>query len=203
MQNYKSNDTILVVIGAFHKNDIEKNLRDNGYEIVQPNSYGTIEKKDIDANFEKMDSYAILSFNLLGMQSYNDKINKELVNQAFDQLKEENNTEINFLKIKYDLFLKKIDSKEAIKQYKNLLTNSDSDRDFTWNGVKNKSRIDSYFDPFGNLNVLQRIHLELLREYSKTSNLKGCQSETEVLSKGLNTLKNNMLLEYIRQYIKK
>jgi hypothetical protein len=34
-----------------------------------------------------------------------------------------------------------------------------------WNGVKDGTRIDSYFDPFGNLDVRRRALLESAREW--------------------------------------
>lgn len=38
-----------------------------------------------------------------------------------------------------------------------------SAKPFGWTGVKDKSRIDSFFDPFGNLDVRQRARVELAR----------------------------------------
>src|SRR3546814_14807812 len=39
------------------------------------------------------------------------------------------------------------------------------ERRFTWDGVKDRKRIDSYFDPFGNLTIAQRARLEAARIY--------------------------------------
>jgi hypothetical protein len=52
-----------------------------------------------------------------------------------------------------------------------------NDEKFTWTGVKDFSRVDSYFDPFGNLSLAKRIRLELAREYRKSS------KEKELLEK--------------------
>ncbi|MFB9079346.1 hypothetical protein ACFFWB_18405 [Flavobacterium procerum] len=132
----------------FHKNDIEKNLKEKGYEIIQPSSFGEISEKEIRDNFKKQDAFAILSFNLLGMQSYLEKVNIQLINSAFDYLKDDHSSETEFFRIKYNIYQKNISSKEAINRYNALLNNLE-EQQFSWNGVKNKSRIVFLFSPFG------------------------------------------------------
>ncbi|MFC0076511.1 hypothetical protein ACFFLS_05635 [Flavobacterium procerum] len=201
LENYKETDTILVVIGAFHKNDIEKNLKEKGYEIIQPSSFGEISEKEIRDNFKKQDAFAILSFNLLGMQSYLEKVNIQLINSAFDYLKDDHSSETEFFRIKYNIYQKNISSKEAINRYNALLNNLE-EQQFSWNGVKNKSRIDSYFDPFGNLSLKQRIRLELAREFFHLSNKDKYQKEIQLLTAEFKGYKKEMLQNYIEQFIK-
>ena len=100
LENYSVSDTILVVVGAFHKSDIEKNLSENGYDIVQPSSFGNISEAEVKGHFMRKDAYAILSFNLLGIQSYLGKINETLVEYEFQQLEGEHSVEKQFLEIR-------------------------------------------------------------------------------------------------------
>ncbi|WP_299668156.1 hypothetical protein [uncultured Polaribacter sp.] len=201
-RKYSKNDTILVVIGALHKNDIEVNLASKGYTIIQPSSYGKIALKEKEESFKINDAYAITTFNLLGMQSKIDVINKELVDYAINKLdKDRPGLELEFFKVKYDVLRNKIDSKIAIKSYLKLLTNISKDSKFTWTGVKHNYRIDSYFDPFGNLTLWQRIHLELAREYLKINNTAAYQKQKELLFKEFKGFKLGMLSAYWGEHI--
>lgn len=201
LENYSDKDTILVVIGSFHKNDIEKHLMESGYSIVQPSSFGEINRQDINENFRPEDAYAILSFNLLGMQSNLNKLNPKIIDHAFGHLQKDTSAEKEFFRIKYDLYLSKITSKQAIAYYQKLLTNTDDATAFTWNGVKDKSRIDSYFDLFGNLSFKKRIRLEIAREFRKMANEKMYRKEIELLSEGMNDYKKQMLMVYVQKYL--
>ncbi|WP_123902673.1 hypothetical protein [Chryseobacterium elymi] len=201
LENYSEKDTILVVIGSFHKNDIEKNLAENGYAIIQPSSFGEISMQDINRNFKSEDAYAILSFNLLGMQSNINKLNPKIINHAFDYLEKTTSAEKEFFRIKYDLYLSKMSSKQAIGHYQKLLSITDDTTVFTWNGVKDKMRIDSYFDPFGNLSLKKRIRLEIAREFHKMGNEKMYKKEIDNISEGMNDYKKQMLMVYVQKYL--
>lgn len=200
LENYSKSDTILVVIGAFHKNDIEKNLGQNGYEIIQPNTFGTITDEEIRNHFIQKDAYAILSFNLLGMQHQLNKVNRKLIDFAFGHLKETNTVEKQFFMIKNASFTKAISSKQCISEYLSLLDKV-NDEKLTWTGVKDFSRVDSYFDPFGNLSLAKRIRLELAREYRKSSKEKEFTREIAMVLDGLNDYKKQMLSLYIEKYL--
>lgn len=203
LKNFKENDTILVVIGSLHKNDIEKILTGNGYNLIQPNSYGTITEIEIADNFLKKDAYAILNFNLLGMQANIGNPNMKLVKFAFDKISEDENTERQLYEIKYNLLLNKIDSESAIKKYKRLIEDSEAQKNFNWTGVKDRSRIDSFFDPFGNLNLNQRIRLELAREYLKKSNEALYNETKDDLINEFKGFKKRMLISYMETFFKK
>jgi len=68
----------------------------------------------------------------------------------------EDSVEIKLFEIRIDLLLKKVSPKEAAAQYRTLLSRI-KDKQRTWNGVKDKTRVDSYFNPFGNLTLDHRI----------------------------------------------
>lgn len=203
LNNFSENDTVLVVIGAMHKYDIEKNLEGNGFTLIKPKSYGTINTTEIDDNFDKKDAYAILNFNLLGMQYNLSKPNLELVEYAFDKIRNDTNSEKELYAIKFDLLNNNINSKSAIKRYKKLLDNPQSKNNFVWTGVKYKDRIDSYFDPFGNMTLNQRIRLELAREYLNISEDNLFEKTRDTLVNEFNGLKKNLLISYLETYLEK
>lgn len=201
LENHSEKDTILVVIGSFHKNYIEKNLAENGYTVIQPSSFGEISMQDINKNFKLEDAYAILSFNLLGMQSNINKINPKIIDHAFEHLEKTTSVEKEFFKVKFDLFLNKISSKQALDHYQKLLTITDDTTVFTWNGIKDKTRLDSYFDPFGNISLKKRIRLEIAREFRKMRNEKMFEKEINLISEGMNDYKKQMLMVYVQKYL--
>ncbi|MCJ8155683.1 hypothetical protein MKJ01_18165 [Chryseobacterium sp. SSA4.19] len=45
-----------MVIGAFHKNDIEKNLSEQGYKTNQSSTFGTTNQQEINEQFGKQDA---------------------------------------------------------------------------------------------------------------------------------------------------
>ena len=200
LENHRKSDTVLVVIGAFHKDDIEKNLKENGYEIIQPNTFGVVTDEEIRNHFMKEDAYAILSFNLLGRQEQLQKVNNKLIEYAFEYLQDDTSIEKQFFAIKNSLLTNTITSKESIDQYLSLLTKVKEEK-FTWTGVKDFSRIDSYFDPFGNMNLKQRIRLELAREYRKLSKEKEFKQQISSVLDGLDEYKTTMLKLYIEKYL--
>jgi len=200
LENYSSTDTILVVIGAFHKNDIENNLMEQGYQIIQPSAFGNTNQQEIDEEFRKQDGYSILSFNLLGMQSQIEKTNEKLVDYAFAKFGNDESIELEFFKIRRAVVFEKIPSKKALNLYQVLLGKIGNEN-WSWNGVKDETRIDSYFDPFGNLTLKDRIRLEIAREYRKLSKHNACQNQIEIINSGLNSYKKSMLNFYIEKYL--
>ncbi|WP_417882511.1 hypothetical protein [Xanthomarina gelatinilytica] len=203
LKNFNENNTVLVIVGALHKNEIEEIIQGNGFTLISPKSFGAFIETEINDNFIKKDAYKILNFNLLGMQANIGNPNMKLVKFAFDKIIEDENTERKLYKIKYNLLLNKIDSESAIKKYKRLIEDSQPQKNFNWTGVKDRSRIDSYFDPFGNLNLNQRIRLELAREYLNTSNKKLYNKTKNELINKFKGLKKNMLMSYIETYLEK
>lgn len=200
LETYSPGDTILVVVGAFHKNDIEKNLTEHGYRVLQPSTLGTIDQKAIEEHFQRFDAYAILSFNLLGMQAQLNNISHRLVDYSFTKLKDVNSVERRLFEIRRDVLLKKITSNDAVDQYRKLLSGI-KDEQWTWNGVKDQTRVDSYFDPFGNLTLSDRIRLELARECRKLLRDKEYSEQIGVIRSKLSVYKKAMFDHYIERYL--
>ncbi|HKI79361.1 MAG TPA: hypothetical protein VKA26_12525 [Ignavibacteriaceae bacterium] len=200
--NYK-NDTLLVIIGTMHKEDLENHLSADGYVIINPTDFGEITQKEISNNFKTEDAIAICSFNLCGVQSRSKLINYKLLDYAFNKLDKINSGESGFFKIRYKLLKKEITHENAIDEYKSLLENVNEKTMFTWTGVKDKRRLDSYFDPFGNMTLWQRTHLELAREYYLINDFTNYLKEKNIIMAEFNGLKKAMLTDYWSEYIEK
>lgn len=199
-QNYSSQDTVLVIIGSYHKDDIEKHLTAAGYPVMKTSLKGEPQAEEVENNRELTDAYAIASFNLLGLQS-TQTVNLDLVSDAIKQISTIESWESELLRLKYKLLMKQISSKEAIKQYVFISSNVLKTEQFTWNGVKHINRIDSYFDPFGNMTVWQRVQLELAKEYLSSDNKKGLATQKLLLDNELTGLKKAMFNAYWTEYI--
>lgn len=160
--------TFLVVVGHMHKNDIENILSKTPYiDLVQPSQFGYPTTKEIDENIEVSDLFAVLTFNLLGVQSrhFVDWDWMEFATKSLEDKTE--GAELEFLKVRLGVLTNRIGGKEAAEMYELLLNGIDSNQAFTFTGVKEATRVDSYFDPFGNLTIENRIYVEIARECSK------------------------------------
>jgi hypothetical protein len=52
----------------------------------------------------------------------------------------------------------------AVARYRRIRDEAGNALRFTWTGVKDSTRVDSYFDRFGNLTIAQRAAVETARE---------------------------------------
>lgn len=174
--------TFLVVVGYMHKQDIEKILSNVPFiEIIPASAFGYPTKEEIENNILEEDLLAIATFNLMGVQSKN-AVNWEwlkVILQTLDQRRQD--TEVEFLKIKLEALTNIKSSSEIIEKYEHLLRKVDSKATFTYDGVKDRKRIDSFFDPFGNLSILNRVQIELAREYARVKNMEKVGEIKELL----------------------
>lgn len=161
--------TVLVVVGEFHKHQIEDILADDpAIEIVQPTTFGLPERAAAERHTTRAHRIAIASFNLLGAQAATGNVDWDWVGRVLAALEREHeDAETRLLRTRHDLLTGRIDRKEAITRYRGIAGDADAKRAFTWDGVLDRGRIDSYFDPFGNLRVDQRARVELARELSR------------------------------------
>lgn len=194
-------DTILVVVGSYHKDDIEKLLSSQGYSLINSASFGNIKKAEIVTHYQKQDDFATASFNLLGLQSATHFIDALLLTETLDRLKKNPSQETILFETRHNILNNSITPAKAIERYQDLLKGLPKEQKFTWTGVKNNLRIDSYFDPFGNMTVWQRIHLEMAREYFKLGDRNNYQLEKAIVSSEFTGLKNALLHEYIKRYV--
>lgn len=196
--------TLLVVVGYMHKNDIENILGGVPYiDIVKPSMYDYPTMTEIEKNIEIEDLFAISTFNVLGVQSQH-FVNWEWVKHVITTLEETvASAEVRLLKIRMEVLTNLYKAEEAILQYEQLKSEIEPNIKFTFNGVKDPSRIDSYFDPFGNMPILNRLHIETAREYSKINDFDQVAIIKEILleQETMSTLKRLQLNAYWDDYV--
>lgn len=158
-------ETVLVVVGYFHKPDIEAILKhDSAIELVPAASLGRPGDAAVRAATTADHRGAILAFNLLGMQATTGVVNWGWVERILaDFAGEAPSPEAQLFQTRYGILTGKISLAEAARSYTTIAEDAASAKPFGWTGVKDKSRIDSFFDPFGNLDVRQRARVELAR----------------------------------------
>lgn len=197
--------TVLVVIGSLHKNDIEQVLKDEPtVEVVQPSSFGYPDAQSAARNVKHEDLFAISSFNLLGVQSGTGNINFDWMKRTITRLESEaQTTEVLLLKTRLQVLTKRASAQEALTNYGRAAEAAKADEQFTWTGVKDKSRLDSYFDPFGNLSVKQRAQLEMARESYKLKQTTTAEEERKQLQSQLSSLKAQQLTAYWDEFVLK
>lgn len=158
-------ETVLVVVGHFHKPDIEAILQqDPAIELVPAASFGRPTDDAVRAATTTEHRGAVLAFNLLGMQAATGTVNWGWVERVLADFAGANpSPEARLFQTRYAVLAGKLSLAEATRHYEAIAADAAAATPFTWNGVKDRSRIDSFFDPFGNLDVRQRAHAELAR----------------------------------------
>lgn len=197
--------TVLVIIGSLHKNDIEQILKsEQSIEIIQPSAYGSPDPASIAEAVKREDLFAIASFNLLGVQSKSGNVDWDWMNRILARLeKPEATAETMLLKTRLQVVTGQIAAEEARAKYQNAFESAKPETQFTWTGVKDRSRLDSYFDPFGNLSVRQRLLVEIARENNKLKQLSPVSEVQKQLTSQLSTLKSQQLAVYWDEYVLK
>jgi hypothetical protein len=116
--------------------------------------------------------------------------------------KEHPSAETSLLITRFGVLNKKLSAEDAIKAYKQLEEVVSKEK-FTFNGVKDARRVDSYFDPFGNLTIQQRAWVELAREHTKLGqSAEARRWQEELLSDvGLSELQRAQLRAYWDTYV--
>jgi len=157
--------TVLVVIGAFHKPDLEAILaHDPEIELITPGRLGHPSEEEADTIMTGAQRVAILSFNLLGTQAQTKNVDWAWMQHVLSQLAKSGcEAECRLLEIRLDELTGKTSPDSAAQRYRQLIEKTSQSEPFTWTGVKDTERVDSYFDPFGNLTVRQRARVELAR----------------------------------------
>ncbi|MGO4775411.1 hypothetical protein AB4084_07830, partial [Lysobacter sp. 2RAB21] len=189
--------TVVVVVGEFHKLDIEAILQDDAsIRVVQPSSLGRPSPQEIQAHDRREYRAAIASFNLLGAQASSGAIDYEFVRAAVEALEAAGTTpEARLFRTRLDLLQKRIGRAEAVERYQAIAASA-GDAKFSWNGVKDAARVDSYFDPFGNLSVRQRALLEAARELLAAGEVKRANELRDACAAGLSPRQREQLQGY-------
>ncbi|TDR36981.1 hypothetical protein DFR29_12617 [Tahibacter aquaticus] len=161
--------TVVLVVGEFHKRDIEAILAsDPAIVLVPPSAIGEPSADEVRRHQRREYRLAVATFNLLGVQAKTGTVDFAWLREEITQLQKENDTpEVQLLATRLDLLEGRIDARQAIARYERI-ARVDGDPPFTWNGVKDRARVDSYFDPFGNLDVRRRALVESAREWYRS-----------------------------------
>lgn len=194
--------TLLIVVGHMHKSDIENMLSsEEDIEIIQPSVYGYPESHEIRENQKTEDFLAIASFNLVGAQRYHET-DREWVERVIEHLHKLHpsvETEVYTL-----LFHQNVYSKdELIHQYHNLHQQASDESRFTYTGIVDESRLDSYFNPFACLSIKSYLKLLMAKEYIQLGNaLKASELKTKLLEvEALNPQQKQQFEGYWERFI--
>lgn len=197
--------TVLVVVGALHKNDIEQILKDDSaIDIVQPSTFGHPDAESITKATKREDLLAIATFNLLGMQSKTGNVDWDWMSRLLARLEKEKETaETLLLKTRLRVLRSQLTPQQALINYQKAIDLAKPGEQFTWTGVKDHSRVDSYFDPFGNLSIRQRAQLEMARENGKLKQISLVEDIRKQLMRQLSPLKAQQLATYWDEFLLK
>lgn len=195
-------ETVVLVVGEFHKRDIEAILSDDaGIQIVQPGTVGRPTKAQQAKANSNAYRYAIASFNLLGAQAGTGNIDYVFVEESVSELAGSTpGAETELYRTRLDLLRKRIGPEQAIMRYQRIAADAGDTR-FSWTGVQDQARIDSYFDPFGNLNVRQRALLESAREYAVIGRKDEVEAVFDTIASELPPTKARQFEAYFSRYI--
>jgi hypothetical protein len=180
--------TVLVVIGEFHKWDIERTLaHDPAIRFVQPKNVFVPDEHKADALTTPAQRVAILSFNLLGLQAAGGNVDWDWMRAELATLpKSEPASEREIFAIRLGQLTHELTPADAIARYQALIAATPADLCFTWTGAKDPARLDSYFDPFGNLTIRQRARLELARAQAEAGQTEPAKTGFAALLRELN-----------------
>ncbi|MDQ8756126.1 hypothetical protein RCO27_07765 [Sphingosinicella sp. LHD-64] len=162
-RNY-SGRRMLVVVGVMHKDDIESILAAYPWvRVVQPSAIAAEpDAAAIARHTRPEDLAAIASFNLLGTQWRDANLDRAWMRETVEALRRQRPGPES------DLFAARLAELEGAPARASLaeylrIAGAAGDAGFTYTGVRDRSRIDSFFGPFGNLNVAQRASVEAAR----------------------------------------
>lgn len=198
--------TVLVVIGAMHKADIEGVLAgDPDVRVVQPSTYGLPAAADADAQLEVADLAAILSFNLLGVQPLEGPVDWPWVGEILDRYARARPTapELPLLRARYAVLTRHESPAAAATRFEQIALAADTAARFAFTGVEDGRRLDSYYDPFGNLGVRQRALVEAAREWARAGRPADAERARGALLRGgaWSPLRRAQLVVYWERYI--
>lgn len=192
-------ETILVVVGYFHKPDIEAILRnDPAIELVPATEYGRPDDAAVAAATTPQHRAAILAFNLLGMQARTGNVNHVWVARVIKDFGGDTpSAEAQLFAARHALLRGALSLDQAAVRYRAIADDPAAAAAFTWDGVKDRSRLDSFFDPFGNLTVAQRARIELARTLFAQGKTKAAEREVDQLRASLTARKAFQLQGYL------
>lgn len=155
---------VLVVVGVMHKDDIERILSAYSFiRIVQPSAIAAEpDAPTIERHLRIEDLAAIAIFNLLGTQWRDTHLDRTWMRETVTALRGRRpGAETDLLAARL-AELEGASPRISLAEYLRIAQGA-GETGFTWTGVKDRARLDSFFDPFGNLTVAQRALVEAAR----------------------------------------
>ena len=200
-----SDGLLLVVVGSQHKPDLERILRGNPQlDVVSPTGIGIPASSEAARLESDVDAHAVAVFNLLGVQSRTANVPFPYVGRMLKRIEAAApGAEAQLLRTRLEVLQGKLSPKASVARYQAIAALAGEKQEFVWNGVKDRSRLDSYFDPFGNLTVRQRAQMEQARELYKLGRATDADAIRDRLVTGLGQPKGGQLLAYWEDYISK
>ncbi|HEX3766566.1 MAG TPA: hypothetical protein VHW23_48060 [Kofleriaceae bacterium] len=193
--------TVLVVIGSMHKDDIEHVLADEaGVEIAQPSAFGEPTQGELRAALRPADRFMIATFNLLGLQART-AVDWAWLRSIVGELAAAGGHEAPLFAIRLDYLTAKLAPADALARYEALDHATAATETFHWTGVKYASRLDSVFDPFGNVTIKQRIQIEIARLAHALGNDARTQAIADALAAQLSVTQAAQLRAYWKPYV--
>ncbi|HEX5725794.1 MAG TPA: hypothetical protein VFX98_10045 [Longimicrobiaceae bacterium] len=195
--------TVLVVVGSYHTEDIERILaEDPRFELVKPSSFGLPGADEVERQTRREDLFAIATFNLLSVQSRQGPVDWPWVRRVLERLAREGRTsEVELLETRLGVLTGTLTPAAAAARYEELARRAGAEARFTWDGVRDRSRVDSYVDPFGNLTVGQRALLEAAREHAKLGHAPRAAELRKELEAKLTPLQRMQLAAYWEDHL--
>jgi hypothetical protein len=191
---------LLVVVGAMHKDDLERVLADEpGIAIIQPSTFGEPTDAEVRRGVRASDRFAIATFNLLGLQS-GVAVDWEWLRRIVSELGATSH-ETQLFAIRLDYLTHKLAPADALVRLEALERATGTSEAFRWTGVKDRARIDSTFDPFGNLTVKQRVQVEIARLAHRLGEDARVEAIEGQLSGQLTALQAAQLRSYWKPYV--
>lgn len=196
--------TVLVVVGEFHKADIEAILSaETRIEVVQPSAVGRPEAAAIAQATTPAHRAAILSFNLLGRQAETGVVAWDWVGRVLAEHEAASpGDEARLLRLRYDQLRGQLSILEAVVAWRALADGIAAEKAFTWTGVKDHTRLDSWFDPFGNLTLKRRALIELARAHYAAGQPAEANAVLAGIRASLSTRKARQLDAYAADYLR-
>ena len=195
--------TILVVVGYFHKPDIEAILStDESIELRQPAAFGRPSDVDAERAMTQEQRSAVLNFNLLAQQAETKNVDWSWMERTLTALESDAPTpESRVFRARLEELTGRLAPRSAVTTYRALLAATPAEARFSWTGVKDQSRLDSFVDPFGNLTVRQRIIVELVRLLRADGKEREAARPLKELRDQLGDRKGRQLDSYAHEYL--
>lgn len=195
--------TVLVLVGSLHKDDLETILADErGVRVVPPRRFGAPSPEEVARHVRLPDLAAVATFNLLGAQSGTGILDREWVGRAVARLEAEAaGPEAGLLATRLGVVTGALAQLEAADRYAAIAREADPEARFTWDGVLDRRRLDSFADPFGNLTVARRARLEQARELGKAGRAAESREVLDRLAGELSPLQAAQLEAYAPEWL--